>query len=307
MNFDFLNNLNMPKKSDPDKVHKRHVQSRKIHINPRHIIIAFAVAVILLSAVSVLTVVKEKDKAATETTAEASPTGETSETDTTAVLNDEFFAGNILLAFTRDGNKDLHYIAVVNFDDETNGIKVSYVPTTTVCTVDEITATMKEHLEDGGITELLWAVGDMYSISISKYVLFDENDFVKIMKRIGDTEISVEEHISHSINGLNFIIEEGTQTLTAEAMLKYYIYLCDEMWNDLTPLTNVTASIAKRIANFDDSSVEEIYNKFVNNISTDLSAIDVKTYESQIYNISKNASLDRIEIVQDPAQFLPLK
>lgn len=312
MNLDFLENilekLNMPKKADPDKVHKSHVRSRKIHINSKMIIAAFAVLVVLLAVASIVTINKEKENLEAESTV----SGETSETvlamsETELGGVDEAFSGNILLAFTRDGNADLRFLAVVNFDGSNDGIKIAYIPVTTVCTVNKIDGTMKEHLANGGITELLWAVGERYSLGIEKYILLDEGDFVSLMKYLGDTDITIEKQISHDYNGLNFIIEEGAQTFTADTMLKYYVYLCDTMWDDPTKLTNITASIAKRIADYSDATVEEKYNDIIGFVSTDFSAMDVKNYEQAIYNIVENGNIDKIEIVSDASVFAKIK
>ena len=313
MNLDFLENilekLNMPKKADPDKVHKSHVKSRKIHISPKMIIAAFAVLVVLLAAVSVITVNKEKEKEKLNSATQDGNTAEAALTpdETVTAQEEENFIGNILLAFTRDGNTDLRFLAVVNFDGENQGIKIAYISPSTVCTVNKIYATMKEHLANGGITELLWAVGERYSLGIEKYILLDEGDFVNIMKYLGDTEITIEKQISHDYNGLNFIIEEGAQTFTADTMLKYYVYLCDTMWDDPTKLTNITASIAKRIADYSDATVEEKYNDIIGFVSTDFSAMDVKNYEQAIYNIVENGNIDKIEIVSDASVFAKIK
>lgn len=306
MNLDFFENflkrLNMPKKADPDKVHRHHVRSRKINIRPKLIIIAFAIVIVLLVAVSAVTVIKERDTSQSET----SVTGETLESSALPVFDEaqeDFFSGNILLAFTRDGNDDLHFLAVVNFDGSGDGIKVSYIPVSTVCKVNNINGTMKEHLQNGGIIELLWAVGERYSIGIEKYVLCDEENFIDIMKSLGDTEITIDEQISFDYNGLSFIIEKGKQVFTPDTMLKYYLYLCSELWDQTNNLTNITASIAKRIADFENSTVEERYNSFINFVSSDLSAMDIRNFEKAIYNIFKNGTIDKIEIVNDPSIF----
>ncbi len=306
MNLDFfekfLKKLNTPKKADPDKVHRHYVRSRKININPRLIIIAFAVLIVILAAVSALTVIREKENASNET----SSGGETFESSVLQTFDEsqaDSFAGNILLAFTRDGNNDLHFLAVVNFDGGNDGIKVAYIPVSTVCRVNNIDGTMQKHLQIGGITELLWAVGERYSIGIEKYVLCDEENFIDIMKVLGDTEITIDEQINYDYNGLSFTIEKGRQIFTPDTMLKYYLYLCNVMWEQPNKLTDITASIAKRIADFKNSTVEERYNSIINLVSSDLSAMDVRDFEKAIYNIFENGTIDKIEIVNDPSVF----
>lgn len=304
MNLDFLENIAAPKKADPKRVRRKHMRSRDIHISMKVIIGVFVSAIALLAVVSVYTVASERSKVS-ETTVAGVVSGETDSAEAVAApavtdKGESEFSGNFLLAFTREGTKDLRLLAVVNADSQSGRVKISYIPVTMNCTANNHNEDMIGHFEDGGITELLWAVNDAYNIDIARYIYCDEGDFVDIMKYIGEIPVTVEEDVSHSYNGINFIIEEGTRNFTSDMFLKYFVYLCDTYNENTLKLTEMLMLFARNLICFNDETTPETtYDKLINYISTDISAIDISNYLPAIRSIIQEGGLESVEFVSD--------
>lgn len=290
------------KKADPRAERKKQMRERKIDI--KLLVIAFAVIVVVLAAISAVTVISEKDGKAAETTAsDALPAAAVSDTAAEGKLSEEQLPlnANILLAFTEDGNSGLELLSIVNIDSEAGNIRISYIPTNTFRKVNNLSGTMAEHIENGGIKELLWAVGEYAGISIERYVCIDEADFVNIMKKIGDFEVKIEEDISHEYNGISFIIDKGTHQFAPDSMLKYIVYLCHTLSSDPKTLTDIMAGIAGRLISDDKGNkrTAESYEKVINNVETDISAFDIVNYSQAISRLFDNGLLWKIEIEQE--------
>ncbi|MGN0468166.1 MAG: LCP family protein [Acutalibacteraceae bacterium] len=309
MKLDFLDHITAPKKADPKQVRKKQIKSRKIHISMKTVISVFAVFIVLLTLVSVYTVVKERSEKQQTQQSEQNPdeSAEQAYLDTasTSLQNDVSFKSNLLVGFTKEDTKGLRLLAVISADSEsTSGIKISYIPVDFVCNANNHETDMKGHLENGGITELLWAVESTYAIDISRYIYCDESDFVDIMKYVGEIPVKVEKDVNYSYNGINFIIEEGTQQFTADMFLKYFTYLCDTYDENTLKLTEMMMLFAKNLISFDDEKTpESTYDKLVNYVITDISAMDISNYSPALRSIIEDGGLENAEIVSLASDF----
>lgn len=290
------------KKADPKAERKKQMRERKIDM--KYIIIAFAAVVIVLFAVSAVTVVSERGGKKDETT--ASDALSAAAMQDTAVAGDRSekqppLSANLLLAFTRDGNSDLELLSVINIDSQSGKIRISYIPVDTFQQVNNLSGTMAEHIENGGIKELLWAVGEYAGISIERYACIDEANFVNLMKKIGDFEVNIKEDISHEYNGISFIIDEGIHQFAPDSMLKYIVYLCHTLSSDPKTLTDIMAGIAGKLISDDKGNkiTAESYDRIINYVETDISAIDILNYSQAICEIFDSGLLWNIKIEQD--------
>lgn len=290
--------INLPEKlftvkeADPQKVRKQLLSGR--NINMKTVVIFFSVAVFLLALLSLGVIKSEKDKE-NETTASETVTdaGFTENNEST----DKAEAFNVLLAFTKDGNEGLQHLSVLHADPVSSQIKIKFIPVSSKITVNNYDGTMKSHLKSGGITELLWAVGEYENISIPYYIYCDEENFSSIMKSLGDTEITLDKQINHNYNGISFIIEKGTQSLTADMMLKYFVYLCDRESLSQTEVIKLFSVIGKKLLAFENpQNISDNFDKIINNINTNISAMDIANNLSLIISFPKNGGLDNITI-----------
>lgn len=303
MNFDFFSKLNTVKKADPDAVRKKLIRSRDFNINLKTVAVVFAALIVILGAVSAIIVISEKRSSVLSTSV--------NDATATTLSKEEFIqnakadiSGNYLFALTKEDNKDLKLIALINISHETKRLKMTVVPVNAVCTVNNVEATMAEHLQSGGITQLLWAVGEFSKISIEKYMYCDEQNFIDFMKVLGNIEFNIPSQVSHEYNGINFIIEEGNQLLTPDMMLKYFLYVCENVYSNPEDLKTVFSVLGNKLLNVEDyTQIEKNYNSIINCITTNISPIDISYVLPDIVSIISSDGLNNIEITSDIEQF----
>ena len=303
MKLDFLFKLNTVKKADPDAVRKKQIRSRNLNISIKSVAAVFSVIVVLLGIVSAAVVISEKHKDAVP----ASLSGDvTSTLGAQEILGSDQvnISGNYLFALTEEDNSNLKLISLINLSSETKKLKMTVVPVGAVSTVNNVEATMAEHLESGGITQLLWAVGEFSKVSIEKYMYCDESGFVEIMKTLGNTEINIPSQVNHQYNGINFIIDEGVQVITPDMMLKYFLYVCENVFTEPENLTAVFSVVANKLLSVEDyTEIEKNYGKIVNHINTNISPLDVSAFIPDIISITQEGGFNNIEITPDIEHF----
>lgn len=292
MDLKFLEDIFKVKKPDPQKVRKQH-RKRSFSLNMKTVIVVFAVLVVLLFALSAVVIKSENDKN-NQTTAEE--TEQTSQAALASTGQSLSLRCNLLVGFTKQDNSGLQLLALVSADAVSGQTTIKFIPVQARSTVNNYEGTMREHLENGGITELLWAAGEYCAASIERYLYCDEEDFCEIMKAVGETEITVENRIDHSYNGINFIIEKGRQNLTADMMLKYFVYLCDNITTKKEEIISLFSLLAQKLIDAENAdSVSESYAKIINSISTDISAMDISTYLSDILSLVKDMDMETVQ------------
>lgn len=290
------------KKADPKAERKKQMRQRRI--DGRLIAVFFAAAVVILGAVSAATLISEKGEQPTETTVNTEPLAmAASDTVSEGTLSESQLPlqANILLALTEDGNQGLEMLSVINIDSEKEKVRISYIPVGATQQVNNLSGTMAEHIENGGIKELLWAVGEYAGISIERYVCLDEADFADVMKKIGEFEVSIEEDISHEYNGISFIIDEGTHRFAPDSMLKYIVYLCQSLTTQSKTLTDIMAGIAGKLISDEKGNkiTAESYEKTVNFVDTDISAMDIVNYSRAICKLFDSGALWTVTVEPD--------
>lgn len=301
--LDKIKNLFQPKKADPEKVRRENIKSRGFFISAKTAIAAFVVLIVLVASVSVITVVREKSKEKKEALLLS---GES--INEAAFLKDSAqnnLGGNVLVALSKSDNEKLRLLAVINVNGETGRMKMLFIPVNVRCSVRGYESDMNGHLENGGITELLWAVGEKYSIAIDKYFCCDDEDFMNLGKRIGSVEMNVDEKVSYEYEGINFIIEEGTQAFTADNLLKYIVYMSETLEKNSQKLANVIGVLSRQILTGKDAdkTPEQMYNRVINYLQTNLTAIDVTNNLAAIYNLLSAGALSSIEVVHSTESF----
>ncbi|MCM1364446.1 MAG: LCP family protein [Faecalibacterium sp.] len=296
MKIPFIEELGIPAKADPKKVRREQLRKKKFALKP--FIVAFAVIIVLLAAVSIMTIVKESTKDNSNTT-DISSEELLLDISTDALStneNQQYINKNILLMLTKDDSKGLHLLAILNLDSFSDNISLTYVPITAQCLVNNNNCDMTEHLTNGGIKELLWAVREYTQMNIDNYISCDEKDFTDIIKSIGEFKLNIEKKIDDTYNGVNFTIEEGEQSFTADSLLKYFLYLCQTATDENEKLTQIISDIAQKVLIDNDTNVTEDFNLLVSHIDTDISAMDIAKYSVALEQLVEAGNFSRIVV-----------
>lgn len=263
----------------------------------KFIVITFTLIIALLAALSLATVISEKRGETQETT-------DISSKELVASVVEEKdlqeIKGNFLLVLTEDGTEKIELLSLMRLDSQNKTVSISFVSPKEVTTVNGVRGSMQEHLEKGGINELVWSVGEFAGISIERYIIGDEQNFIDFMKSLGEIEIDVKEKISYTHRGIPIIIEEGLQGLSADIMLKYFVYLC-ENYTDL-PEKLVEAMVLfgkKMFDSSEDAYLDASFNKMIKNFDTDISVVDFTNYRKAVKGLA--SSENPVNIIIEPS------
>ena len=195
-----------------------------LNINPakKTLAIVFSFAIVLIATVSGVMVISE---ITAEDPAVTSDSTETTESSVSFLSESQELCGNFLFALTYD--EKINLLGVIRADSADKSMKVSFLSGDTYCFFNNLSGTMNEHYKNGGVTELLWAVGEYANISIERYMLADESTFTALLDHIGEMTVDLEHDVVCGQDAASFIIEEGHQTLIPAMMAKYFYYLCE--------------------------------------------------------------------------------
>lgn len=270
-------------------------------LNPtkKTITIAFCALIALIAAVSGLFVIKEAKNNDEDTTAAYTMTNEIS-----SVSAGEETPIKANLLFALEGDERLELLGVMRVDSQEKSLKISFLNSDTYCSFNKLSGTMNEHYNQGGTTQLVWAVGEYAGISIERFVIADYNTFKTILNSIGDMTVNLEHQVICGQDAASLVIEEGQQTLVPEMMTKYFGYLCAD-------LSSYSNEIAKTMMNFgekifcqseEEDSVYKSFEKMVSLLKTDISAQDYVNYKLAINAMANKDILQSIVIEPDLSQ-----
>ncbi len=248
------------------------------------IIASFSVIIALLVLVSAVSVITDKSKDKTEAVA-GETTTEVTEQEYTADIAKEIDS-NFLFALTNNDKTDVHSIIVVHLNSEEGKMQLTFVEPQINVSVNDMSGNMPFHLQTGGISQFLWAVSEHTGVGFNRYLIIDEEGFTGLMGMLGETEIEIPESISFNHDGISFIIDEGTQKLTADMMLKYCIYLGHTYSLNTERIAQVISHTLERLFTAEtDEKLEDRFCDALGYFTTDISAIDFSEHKTAIKSI----------------------
>ena len=260
----------------------------------RFIARAFIIALCLISFVSIVVVITEiADKPEDTVTTEAITTVE----NESAFLSESTaeFKGNFLFLLNAENSEDVYLITVCRFDSEQNTMNIAFLNKNAICKAGDISGTLTEHYNKGGAKQLMWAVGEYTGISIERYLVGDEDSFQKFCDLLGETYMNIPERVSHSYEGLGYIIEKGEQNLTPSMFLRYFLYLCSK---DLSEsISNLMVLMGMRaFSTEDEAKLERNFDAFTSYFDTNISGIDLGIYKGAICRMASTETPPTVTI-----------
>ncbi len=257
--------------------------------------IVFSLAIFLIAAVSGVMVISELSS---EDPAEITDAETTQATE--VVSSYQVIKGNFLLALTY--HDDIELLAVARLDSESKTMKMSFLSPETYCSFNNLSGTMDEHYDNGGITELLWAVGEYAHISIERYILADESAFLSLIEHIGEMQVVLEHSVVCGQDAASFIIEEGQQSLIPAMMTKYFYYLCENQPEYNEEIVDVMAIYSKSLFSAEDENkTKSNFEYMISCLDTNISALDFGNNKEPILSLADPAVLDNVTIEENPA------
>lgn len=261
------------------------------------VLVLFGVVVGLLVCVSAIFIVSEKKEKQQQTTAAVQATADAV---SYSAQEGEEITGDFLLALTDNERTSVQSIIVVRFNTAQKVLIFSFVDPEETVAVNEVTANMHSHLKDGGTNELLWAVSEYTGMNFDRYLISDEASFSSFVASLGDMTVKIEDRVSFDHNGISFIIDKGEQTLTADMMLKYYLYLISSPKKNGDKIAQMLVTFFEELlSEEDDTKREEAFCSAVGIFDTNLSAIDYSDHKNILRTVPELTLGDILTIEED--------
>ena len=233
--------------------------------------------------------------------------GEVLDNDTVTVPEDTTQVGSVFMPtedevpmkanimFVLEGQEKLELLGVMRVDSAEKAVRLSFISSETYCSFNNLSGTMNEHYAQGGLQQLVWAVGELAGISIERYILADYTSFKSILNRIGDMTVNLEHEVICGQDAASLIIEAGQQVLVPEMMTKYFGFLCAD-------ISGYGEEIAKTMMRFgselfctgNEEDIEKNFNVIVSTFATDISAQDYVTYKNAIKSMADSQVLSGV-------------
>ena len=272
-----------------------------LNINPKKktLAVAFTAAVVVIAMVSGVFIIGE--------VLSDEPTTVPDDTLTTQAAvslptNQQDLKGNFLVALTFEDNIKL--LGVIRLDSAEKSMKVSFLTGNTYCSFNNLEGTMNDHYKNGGVTELMWAVGEYANISIEKYIVADESSFGALLEHIGEMTVDLDHKVVYKQDAASFTIEKGYQTLIPSMMSKYFYYICDNQSKNLDEVVDVMTLYTKALfISEDPDQTKNHFDYMIRCLETNISALDFNNYKAPIMSLSDPAVLDNITIEEDMSTF----
>ena len=224
------------------------------------LIIGFVLIILALAVFSAITLIDESTKVPTDSETEIDP----------AVLNQsaQHLSAKLVFAFTDTEKTKVLSVMTADFSSKDKKLVYSFVSPDSAVVCNGVTDTLSGHLATGGTNQLVLAINAFTGVEYDRYIVANDTSLGNLLQLFGDTEAVIENRISYDHNGVNFIIEEGTQTLTPDMMLKYYLYLIsnDEV-NGEKIAAFIISCFERLVSDGDGAAFESAIGCFETNIS----------------------------------------
>ena len=241
-----------------DKLSNRY-SSRKAP-GKKTLIIGFVLIILALAVFSAITLVDENTK---------TPTTDETEIDPAVFTpSAQQLSARLVFAFTDTEKTEVLSLMTADFNSESKSFVYSFISPRSVAEYNGTTDTLSGHLAAGGTNQLIHAISAYTGTDYDRYIVGDDTSLGKLFQLLGDTEADIENRISYDHNGVNFIIEEGVQTLTPDMMLKYFHYLISDDNIHGEKLAAIVINCFERlVSNPDGSDFESAIGYLDTNIS----------------------------------------
>ena len=266
-----------------DKLQKIPLLNKKP--DKKFIIIAFAAIILFLALFSVITLIDEKAPATDETTsteiAEVDPAllGETDK---------EPIRARFLLALTDSEKQNVLSAMVVDLDAENTTMGYYFLSGTSSVFVSGIQDTFNGHLATGGTAQFILAAREYTGVTFDRYLVITEAAFGNLAQKLGETTVHIDSRVSYEHRGVSFIIDEGTQSLTPDMLVKYFIYLISDPQTNGKKIADLLIGLVERITSIeDDAQLEDSFCSALGFCETDISALDFNNNKAFIRSFSE--------------------
>ncbi|MGN0463572.1 MAG: LCP family protein [Acutalibacteraceae bacterium] len=248
----------------------------------------FGIGTVMLACICLLLLLREYDFDVDNIIGRTTETSETSEESTSEPVRMDGKTTFLLLCSDDDGEK-VHHAALLDVDLGKAEMKITTVDAKKSASVNGFSGNLSQQLAHGGMTQAVAAAESMTNAKISRYIRATDTSFKGVVKVFGGVPCTIDSRISYSVDGVGYIIDKGTQTLTADMSYKYMYYLSQQNENKPEKMSEFLADMLVTFMTEENfNRVDTIYKKLVNILDTDISAYDFANNKASLgYLIEK--------------------
>ncbi len=273
-----LSDFELPSMPETTHASMRREDKLKHFLSNKLLLSVFAAVVVLVALVSAFTLVDEKLNADATTQSQPETLALQLFADSSAPQE---LKASFLLAVCSEEERTVKLLACLTADSEKGYFEISYLSAAERCVVGSTEGSIEEHFKRSGSDGLIWAVRACSGRDIDRYIIVDEKDVFSVFNAFGEQTLSIPQEVHHTYNGINFIINEGEQTLSADNISRYFSYLCDNAQSESEGITGlISYYLSLSLENEETQNLTRRFNELVNLIKTDISAMDIATYGS---------------------------
>ena len=259
-----------------DKIEGFSASGRKIP--KKLVIIGFAVIIAALAAFSAIILIDENS---------ASPEAETTAMDEIdpALLDqgNKSLKGRFALIFTDTEKTKVMSVMEVEFDSSAAAFRYSIVPHIALVDAGGTLHNFSDHYAEGGTNQLMLAVSAYTGNEYDRYIIADETSLIRLFELAGEMTTVIPTPVSYEHNGVSFIIDEGTHTLTADTLLKYYLYLISEPDKNGDIIAGIILNCLEKVVSYeDDAQLENSFCTALGYFDTNITAHDFSSNKELI-------------------------
>jgi hypothetical protein len=231
---------------------------------------AFSCFFVLLAGVSVLLLLRHYDF---NLSAIIKPADEqTTAEETTAMYTPQVEGVRSYLLVCMDDNRSaIRFTTVVTADMDKNKLIITGLDTAESVSAAGFTGNFEQHLNYGGIDQMVLAAEEMSDIKIDRYVTSTDTRFRSAVNYVGGFEIDVKKAIDVRTPDLTAIISEGKQTMSGDTMLSYIRYFEGQPQIQAELIAEM---VGQKITEENFAKADRYYERIINLIESNISVLD---------------------------------
>lgn len=242
-----------------------------VNISKKLIITGFTVIILILALFSAAILIDEKADSADITTTDILDIDP-------AVLGNTDIApveGSFVFALTNNEKNKVLSVVKIDFSSEKESFFYEFIPAATQVNINGVASDLSGHLAAGGTNLLLTALRQCTGTDFLRYIVGDETSLLHLFQLLGGITVDIESTVRHDHNGVNYIIETGTQELTPDMLLKYCLYLISDCYGNGEKIIGIIIDCLEALTqNPDDVTLEGNFCTAIGYFDTDISAFD---------------------------------
>lgn len=170
-------------------------------------------------------------------------------------------------------NKDIDFCQLVTFEPAAKAVSVHPVSADMVLKTAKGENTVKSVFAGGGIGDLIAAL-EKNAVSVSRYVLITEDNFVSLIQTLGAVDMMLEKDFAFAGDDLKYTFDAGRIAMNADALLQYMKFASSG--DELLRLQSEAAAaiIRTHFVQENTEKGEEFFSRIINLVKTDISAFD---------------------------------